>query len=142
MEVGQKNNITIQALIGAPVQLVWEKWTNPGDIVKWNTASDDWHTTKSENDVRTGGSFNSRMEAKDGSFGFDFYGKYDLVVENQLLEFTLGDNRKVIVTFQSAEGQTLIVQTFEAENENPLELQRSGWQSILDNFKKYTENSL
>ena len=142
MEVGQKNYITIQALIAAPVQLVWGKWNNPADIVKWNTASDDWHTTKAANDLQTGGTFNSRMEAKDGSFGFDFYGIYDKVVENELLEITLGDKRKVTVIFKSAEGQTLITQTFEAENENSPELQQNGWQAILDNFKKYTENSL
>jgi len=142
MEVEQKNFITIQALIAAPVQLVWEKWNNPADIVTWNTASDDWHTTKSENDLRTGGTFNSRMEAKDGSFGFDFHGIYDKVVENELLEITLGDNRKLSVTFKSMEDQTIVTETFEAEHENSLDLQQQGWQAILDNFKKHTENSL
>jgi uncharacterized protein YndB with AHSA1/START domain len=142
MEVGQKNNITIQALIAAPVNLVWEKWNNPADIVKWNTASDDWHTTKAETDLRPGGAFSSRMEAKDGSFGFDFYGTYDKVIEYELLESTLGDNRKVTVIFKSEEGQTLVTQTFETENENPPELQQNGWQAILNNFKNYTESNL
>jgi uncharacterized protein YndB with AHSA1/START domain len=109
--------------------------------VKWNSASDDWHTTKSTNDLRAGGKFSSRMEAKDGSFGFDFEGVYDTVVINQLIEYTLGDNRKVTIQFSTIGNQTTVIETFDAETENSIDLQRNGWQAIMNNFKKYVENS-
>jgi len=139
MENTNKAIITITATILAPAEKVWERWTVPEHIIKWNNASDDWHTTHAENDLRIGGKFLSRMEAKDGSLGFDFIGIYDLVKENKLLEYTLGDGRKVIIVFTGIGNTTNIVETFEAESENSIEMQRSGWQAILENFKKYAE---
>jgi uncharacterized protein YndB with AHSA1/START domain len=136
----QKNNITIETIVKAPVEKLWESWTNPNHIMQWNNASEDWHITKAENDLRVGGNFMSRMEAKDGSFGFDFGGTYDEVKPNQLIEYTIGDGRKVKITFSENGNETKVVETFETENTNPIEMQRSGWQSILDNFKKYTES--
>ncbi|MGG9962764.1 SRPBCC family protein [Ferruginibacter sp. SUN106] len=139
METQNKAVLTIAATINAPVQKVWAYWTTPKDIIQWNAASDDWHTTKAENDLRVGGSFSSRMEAKDGSFGFDFGGVYDVVTTNEYIEYTLGDGRKVKINFTPAGDTTRIVSNFEAESQNPLEMQQGGWQAILDNFKKYTE---
>ncbi len=131
--------ITVTATIHAPVEKVWKLWSTPEDIMQWNSASDDWHTTKAENDLRTGGTFSSRMEAKDGSFGFDFGGVYDEVKNQELIAYTLGDGRTVSVTFTADGDNTSIVETFEAETANPVELQRGGWQAILNNFKKYAE---
>jgi uncharacterized protein YndB with AHSA1/START domain len=139
METTDKKMITVRTTINAPVDLVWKCWTSPEDILCWNTASEDWHTTKAENKLEAGGKFNYRMEAKDGSFGFDFWGIYDLVIAQQVLEITLGDERKMNVIFKSGNGITEVVETFEAESENSVELQQGGWQSILDNFKKYVE---
>jgi len=140
--MGKENKIkiTVQTTVSAPVEKVWEKWTNPDDIIKWNTASEDWHTTKVENDLRAGGKFSSRMEAKDGSVGFDFWGIYDNIKNNELIEYTLGDGRKVTVSFTSDNNKTEIVETFEAEDENSEELQKTGWQSIMDSFRKYVES--
>lgn len=134
-----KDEITIRAKINAPVEKVWEYYTKPEHIVKWNSASPDWHTPRAENDLRVGGKFNFRMEARDQSQGFDFNGVYDDVVEHKKIEYTMEGGRKARVTFVGEGGETSVVVTFEAENENPLELQRSGWQSILDNFKAYIE---
>jgi uncharacterized protein YndB with AHSA1/START domain len=134
-----KTTITIEATVKAPVEKVWKTWSTPEDITQWNNASDDWHTLFAENDLRTGGKFSSRMEAKDGSMGFDFAGVYDKVIPNELIEYTIGDGRKVKITFSANGDETKVTETFEAENENPIEMQKSGWQSILDNFKKYTE---
>jgi uncharacterized protein YndB with AHSA1/START domain len=131
--------ITIQATIDAPVETVWKNWTTPEDIVKWNNASDDWHTTRAENDLTVGGKFLSRMEAKDGSMGFDFGGVYDAIKTNELIEYTIGDGRKVKVSFTPEGKKTKVVSAFEAESTNSAEMQRGGWQAILDNFKKYTE---
>ena len=141
METAEKTIITIENTINAPVEKVWENWTKPEHIVRWNNASDDWHTTRAENDLRVGGSFLSRMEAKDGSFGFDFGGVYDAVTTNDYIEYTLGDGRKVQTTFTPQGNKTNIVVNFEAETTNSVEMQRGGWQAILDNFKKYTEAS-
>jgi uncharacterized protein YndB with AHSA1/START domain len=135
----KENVITIEATINAPIESVWECWTTPVDIIKWNHASDDWQTTRAENDLRVGGKFLSRMEAKDGSEGFDFWGIYDKVVIHELIECTLGDGRKWNIVFSPIGGATQIVETFEAENLNSIELQQMGWQLILDNFKIYTE---
>jgi uncharacterized protein YndB with AHSA1/START domain len=107
--------------------------------MQWNNASDDWHTPRAENDLRAGGKFSARMEAKDGSMGFDFGGVYDEVKENEYIAYTMGDDRKVEVTFSAQGNETEIEETFEAEDTNPLEMQKSGWQAILDNFKNYTE---
>ena len=131
--------ITVEATVNAPVEKVWKTWSEPQHITKWCAASEDWHAPKAENDLRTGGKFSTRMEAKDGSFGFDFGGVYDNVKKNELIEYTMGDGRKVQVTFSPSGDQTKIVETFEAESTNPVEMQRGGWQAILDNFKKYTE---
>ena len=139
METQNKTVITVENTVNAPVKKVWEYWAKPEHITKWSNASDDWHTPRAENDLRTGGKFVSRMEAKDGSMGFDFGGTYDEVRDNEYIEYTMGDNRKVKVTFTSNGSSTKIVESFEAEDTHPIEMQRGGWQAILDNFKKYTE---
>lgn len=139
METKSKAAITIEATIKAPVEKVWKLWNNPEDIKKWSHASDDWHTTHSENDLRKGGKFSSRMEAKDGSFGFDFGGVYDDVKTNENIAYTLGDGRKVQITFSGKGNETKVVETFDPESENPVDMQRDGWQAILNNFKKYVE---
>lgn len=131
--------ITIQTRILAPLELVWKCWTKPEHIMKWNTASEDWHTTSSENDVRIGGHFTSRMEAKDGSMGFDFGGIYDEVNVYEIIAYTLGDGRKVRVTFVVDGRETVVTEVFEVEAMNSVEMQKTGWQAILDNFKIYTE---
>ena len=132
--------VTVETTVNAPVEKVWKSWSEPQHITKWCAASDDWHAPKAENDLRTGGTFSTRMEAKDGSFGFDFGGISDNVKQNELIEYTMGDGRKVLVTFSPSGDQTKIVETFDAEATNPVEMQRGGWQAILDNFKKYTES--
>ncbi|MFZ1807472.1 MAG: SRPBCC family protein [Cyclobacteriaceae bacterium] len=134
-----KANITIETIINAPVEKVWKLWNDPDHIKQWNAASDDWHTTQSSVDLRVGGKFSSTMAAKDGSVSFDFNGKYTAVNEHQLIEQELGDGRKVKVEFFSENGKTKVVETFEAEGTNPIEMQRGGWQAILDNFKKHVE---
>jgi uncharacterized protein YndB with AHSA1/START domain len=136
-----QTTITIDATVNAPVEKVWKFWTGTGHITKWNSASDDWHSPYAENDLKAGGKFLSRMEAKDGSFGFDFGGIYDEVKTHELIAYTLGDGRKVKVTFSSEGNVTKIVESFEAESTNSVEIQRMGWQSILNNFKKYTESN-
>jgi len=141
MATKEKTVITIENTINAPVEKVWELWTKPNHITKWGAASDDWHTTRAENDLRVGGSFVSRMEAKDGSFGFDFGGIYDAVKTNEYIEYTLGDDRKVKIWFTVQGDKTKLVESFEAESQNPIDVQRGGWQAILDNFKKYTESN-
>jgi len=139
METTKKTAITIESTVKAPVEKVWKLWADPEHITKWATASDDWHTPTAQNDLRVGGKFSSRMEAKDGSMGFDFGGVYDEVKANELIEYTLGDGRKVVVHFTGKGDTTKIVQTFEAEETNPIEMQRGGWQAILNNFTKYAE---
>ncbi len=134
-----KTVITVHTTLNAPLEKVWKFWTQPEHITKWNNASDDWHTPHAENDLRTGGKFSSRMEAKDGSFGFDFSGVYDEVVEHQIIAYTMDDGRKVQVHFSELDGRTFIIENFEAESTNPVELQKGGWQAILNNFKKYAE---
>lgn len=139
METQETTVITVENTINAPVEKVWEFWTKPEHITKWNNASDDWHTPRAENDLRVGGSFSARMEAKDGSFGFDFGGVYDAVRTNEYIEYTLGDGRKVKVSFTGNGNTTKLVESFDAENTHSVEMQRGGWQAILDNFKKYAE---
>ncbi len=138
----QPTVITIQTSIEAPVAKVWEKWNTPADIIQWNAASDDWHTTKAENDLRPGGTLLSRMEAKDGSMGFDFGAVYDQVITNELIEYTLGDGRKVKIVFEKEGDITHVTESFEAESQNSVELQQYGWQAILNNFKKHVEAGL
>ena len=141
METANKTTITVENSVKAPVEKVGTFWTEPEHVKNWNNASDDWYTPKADNDLRPGGQFVYRMEAKDGSFAFDFGGVYDEVKTNELLAYTLGDGRKVEVTFTGNEGETKVVETFEAETTNPIEMQQGGWQAILNNFKKYAETN-
>jgi uncharacterized protein YndB with AHSA1/START domain len=141
METATKPTITVETTVQAPVEKVWAFWSRPEHITQWNTASEDWHTTSARNDLRVGGEFNARMEARDGSFGFDFGGVYDDVKTNELIAFTIGDGRKVEVRFTGRDNETRVVERFEAESENSIEMQRGGWQAILDNFKKYVESN-
>lgn len=137
--MGEFMEVTIKTTIQAPVEKVWEHWTEPDHIKKWNSASDDWHTPFAENDLRAGGKFVSRMEAKDGSMGFDFGGIYDEVKLHEVISYTMEDGRKVKITFKGQGNETEVIETFDAETENPIEFQQQGWQAILDNFKLYTE---
>lgn len=137
-----KTTITIRTEINAPVEKIWKFWTTPEHIMQWNHASDDWYCPKAENDIRAGGKFSSTMAAKDGSFSFDFGGVHDEVVKNKTIASTMGDGRKMKVKFDEQNGKTLLIESFEAEGENSLELQRFGWQSILNNFKKHAETNL
>jgi uncharacterized protein YndB with AHSA1/START domain len=139
MKTIENKLVTIEAIIDAPVEKVWRLWTDPKHIMKWNQASDDWHTVRAENDLREGGKFLSRMEAKDGSMGFDFGGIYNKVRERSLINYTMGDGREVRVSFISRGKGTTVIETFEAEQENEIEMQRTGWQAILNNFKDYVE---
>jgi len=133
--------ITVKNRVRASSEKVWDLWTSPEHIVQWNSPSPDWHSPKAENDIRPGGQFNIRMEARDGSFGFDFEGTYDEVIPHKLIAYTMGDGRKVETTFMEEGSETGIVTTFDPENQNPIEMQRGGWQAILDNFKAYAENN-
>lgn len=136
----KNNKITIFAYIDASIEKTWEHYTKPEHIVNWNFAADTWHCPWAESDLRKGGRFSSRMEAKDGSFGFDFAGTFDEVKPLELIRYTLGDNRKVEVYFeQPYENKTKVLIIFEPELQNPPEMQQQGWQAILDNFRKYTE---
>ncbi len=141
METQDKTIVTVENTINAPVEKVWLYWTKPEHITKWNNASDDWHTPHAENDLRVGGSFVSRMEAKDGSVGFDFGGVYDALSNNEYIEYTISDGRKVKITFSGQGNTTKVVESFEAESTNSIELQKGGWQAILHNFKKYIESN-
>ena len=141
MDTDNLSKITVETTVNEPIEKVWKYWTEPQHIINWNNASDDWHTPFSENDVRAGGKFISRMEAKDGSFGFDFGGIYDEVRRYELISYILGDGRKVKITFSDQQNKTKITEIFEAEQTNSTTLQQKGWQAILDNFKKYTEQT-
>jgi len=132
--------VTVSNTINAPLEKVWDYYTKPEHIVNWNNASDDWHTPLAENDLRAGGKFLSRMESKDGTQGFDFEGTYDEVVEKSLISYTMSDNRKVIVKLNEVDGHTDFAVTFDLETQNSEELQREGWQAILDSFKSYVES--
>ncbi len=136
-----KTAITVEAMVNAPVEKVWRNWTKTEHITQWNNASDDWHSPHATNDLRAGGKFSTRMEAKDASMGFDFGGIYDDVKINELIAYTLDDGRKVRIGFLPTSNETKITETFEAEDMNSIELQKGGWQAILDNFKKYTESN-
>lgn len=136
-----KELVTIKASINASVEKVWKYFTEVEHIKRWNNATSDWHTPYAENDLRVGGKFLYRMEARDGSQGFDFPGTYDEVIMHQKIAYTLDDTRKVKTTFNAMGDVTEVVQQFEAENVFPIEMQRSGWQSILDNLKKYVEEN-
>jgi uncharacterized protein YndB with AHSA1/START domain len=132
--------ITVTADVAAPIEKVWKTWTEPEHIKQWCAASDDWHVPTATNDARTGGKFMTRMEAKDGSFGFDFEGVYSDVENHKRIAYDMADGRKVSIVFESNGEHTKITETFDPESQNPLEMQRGGWQAILDNFKKHTES--
>lgn len=131
--------ITVETLAKAAKNTVWRAWNNPEDIKQWNAASDDWHTTESSVDLREGGSFSARMEAKDGSEGFDFAGTYTRVVPQKLIEYELEDGRTVTVEFKEIADGVVVKETFEAESQNEPEVQRQGWQAILNNFARHVE---
>ena len=131
--------ITVETNVAAPIDAVWRTYTTPEDIVQWNAASDDWHTTTAKVELREGGEFSSRMEAKDGSMGFDFAGTYTKIVEHELIEYDFGD-RHASVEFIPEDGGVRVSVTFDPETENPIEQQRGGWQAILDSFKRHVES--
>lgn len=134
-------SITVRATVLADNQKVWDYYTQPEHITQWNFAADDWMCPTASNDMRVGGKYSARMEAKDGSFGFDFEAIYDDIVENERFTYTMADGRKATVTFSKGGQQTDVEVTFDAENQNSVELQKNGWQAILDNFKKYVEST-
>ncbi len=133
--------IKIETKVNAPIEKIWDYWVEPEHIVQWSHASDDWHTPRAENDIRTGGKFVSRMEARDGSMGFDFGGVYDEVIQYKRIAYTMGDDRSVTIDFNEENDGVRIVQSFDPESRNSREMQRDGWQAILDNFKKYVEGN-
>lgn len=137
----KKNPITVSVSVNVPIENVWKYWTEPEHIQGWNYASEEWHTPTAENDLRENGSFLYRMEAKDGSFGFDFGGVYKKISPFKVIEYELDDFRKVSITFESKEGRILITETFEAESTTSFKMQEAGWQSILDHFKTYAEET-
>jgi uncharacterized protein YndB with AHSA1/START domain len=130
--------ITVETTVKAPLAEVWRAYSSPADIVKWNSPTPTWHTTSSQVDLREGGAFSSRMEAKDGSMGFDFAGTYTKIVDRKLIEYAFGD-RKARVDFSEGPDGVTVKVAFDGETENPVEQQRAGWQSILDSFKKHVE---
>ncbi|CAM4431356.1 SRPBCC family protein [Paenibacillus typhae] len=142
METNNKAKVTVQAVIQAPVEKVWTYWTEPVHITKWNQASEDWHAPKAENDLRIGGTFVTRMEAKDGSMGFDFGGTYDVVKQHEAIGYTMEDGRRVDITFVDKGSETEVIETFDLESTHSAEMQQAGWQAILDHFKAYTEQSV
>ena len=139
METTSQQAITVETLVNAPVEKVWQYWSAPEHITKWCNASEDWHAPYAENDLRSGGTFKTTMAAKDGSMQFDWGGVYDHVDPFKHISYSMGDGRKVEINFSGEGEQTRIVETFDPEQQNPIEMQRGGWQSILDNFKKYVE---
>ena len=134
-------NITVVTTINASIGKVWECWTKPEHITNWNFASDAWHCPKAVNDLRPRGTFNWRMEARDGSMGFDFTGSYEQVVINELITYSMADGRKVKIELYEADKEIRLSETFEAEGDNSAEQQRAGWQAILNNFKNYVESA-
>jgi uncharacterized protein YndB with AHSA1/START domain len=134
-----KTKITVEATVSADSKKVWNYWNKPEHITKWNFASDDWQCPKAENDLRVGGKYSARMEAKDGSFGFDFDVIYDEVVDQKKISYTMQDGRQATTTFEDLGDKTKVTTIFDAEDQNPVEMQQGGWQAIMNNFKKYTE---
>ena len=138
--MNEKKTITVRAVINAPVEQVWKLYTEPEHVMKWNNSSNDWHTPRAENDLKVGGKFLYRMEAKDGSSGFDFDGTYEQVKTNELIVYSISDGRKVEAIFtKNDNARTILATTFEPESTYSIEMQRDGWQAILNNFKKYVE---
>lgn len=136
----QQEPIVVQAIISAPIEKVWECWNTPDDITGWAFASNDWEAPRADNDLRPGGRFSTRMQAKDGSAGFDFSGTYTAVTEHERIEYDMDDRRHVKTVFVEVPDGVEITTTFDPETENPIEMQKAGWQAILDNFKKYVES--
>jgi len=137
----KKEAITVQVTVNAPLSRVWEKWITPQDIMNWNNATDDWYTPSAQNDLRVGGKFTSRMSSRDGSMSFDFSGVYYEVIPEKKLAYNLGDERKVSVEFNVVKDGVQVTEIFDREHENSAEAQRTGWQAILDNFKRYVEKA-
>ncbi|HZH69383.1 MAG TPA: SRPBCC family protein [Flavobacteriaceae bacterium] len=131
--------ITVEATVNAETKKVWDCWTTPEHITKWNFAAENWQCPKAENDLRVGGKYFARMEAKDGSFGFDFEAVYDEVIDGKKITYTMGDGRQATTTFENLDGITKVTTIFDAEDSNPIEMQQEGWLAILNNFKKYVE---
>lgn len=140
METNPTTKITVQTLVNAGIEKVWECWTNPEHVMQWNNASADWHTPKASNDLRVGGQFSYTMASRDGAMSFDFGGVYTAVEQHRLIEYALGDSRQVSVKFSEEENGVSVIETFDPEKINSLELQQAGWQAILDNFKKHCES--
>lgn len=136
-----QDRITISTEINSNIEKVWEFWNTPRHIEKWNQASDDWMATNAKSDFKEGGKFSCRMEAKDGSAGFEFEGEYTKIEEHQLIEYKIADGRDVSVIFEKKDGKILVTEKFEPEEMNAVEMQQAGWQAILNNFKKYTEEN-
>lgn len=141
METQNRTAIKVETTVKAPADKVWAYWTAPAHITNWCNASEDWHAPFAENDLQEGGKFKTTMAAKDGSMRFDFEGVYTVVKEPEAIAYTMADGRKVGITFTDRGHETDIVEIFDAEDTHPLEMQQSGWQAILDNFKKYVESS-
>jgi len=139
--MAEQTKITVEAIVNAPVEKIWQAWNNPTDIMKWNTPDPSWHTPHSENDLRLNGKFKNRMEAKDGSFGFDFEGTYDKVDLHKEIAYTMPDGRTATTLFTDKEGKTTLTTTFDPETENAPEFQKQGWQAILNSFVKYVESN-
>ena len=135
----EKTKITVEALIDAPKEKVWQYFTAPEHIMQWNFADESWQCPRAENDLKVGGKYSARMEAKDGSFGFDFDAIYDEVREGESITYTMGDGRQSTTDFTDVEGKTMVTTAFDAETMNDIEMQRGGWQAILNNFKKHAE---
>ena len=133
--------ITVETVVKAPLNQIWSAWSNPDDIVQWNSPHESWHTTRSAVDLREGGQFSARMEARDGSGGFEFEGTYTRVVPEQNIDFRMSDGREVSVEFVEQKDGVLVRETFDAETQNSVEMQRNGWQAILDNFGRHVERA-
>jgi uncharacterized protein YndB with AHSA1/START domain len=133
--------ITVNAVIDAPIEKVWDFYNNPHHITKWNFADPSWHCPSANNDLRVGGTYNARMEAKDGSFGFDFKVIYDKVTDQNELAYTMEDGRQATTIFENVGNKINVITTFDAESENAIEIQKGGWQAILNNFKNYVESN-
>ena len=131
--------VTVEASINADVSKVWNYWNTPERITQWNFANKEWHCPKAEIDLRVGGKIKTRMEARNGSFGFDLEGEYDEIVDQKMISYVMPDGRKVSTTFVNTDGNTMVTTIFDAENLSPIELQKAGWQAILENFKRYVE---
>lgn len=133
--------ITIKNTVKASKEKVWEYWNKPEHITKWAFASPEWHAPRAENDLKEGGKFSTTMAAKDGSMSFDFWGEYTLVKENEAINYTMGDGRKAEIIFKEIPEGVEIIESFDPESQNPVEMQQAGWQAILDNFKNYAESN-